>query len=110
MEDVHGQAMAITIDNYFHAPALTIAYKRIINIFPIGLVMIVREPYVGLGLWTGLPEIRVSVPTDIQVLAGDGGREWNFEPLVGCVQRFMGSELIDVWSTRSSFRFIVFKN
>jgi hypothetical protein len=82
VEDHKGQAIALTVENFYSTPSINIPYAQIQGAYPIGLVLAIREPYVHYGFWTGLPEIIVIVPTDFDVLRDHGDRNWRCESLV----------------------------
>jgi hypothetical protein len=87
VEDCKGQAIALTIENYFKTPSIAISYDRIKDEFPVGMVLAVREPYIHFGSWTGLPEILVTVPTDLEVMRENAGISWRCSTPVSCQRR-----------------------
>lgn len=77
IEDPAGRAMALTIEHATPHPAITYAPKKIASLYPIGCVLAIKEPYVCLNVSSALPEILVTVPTDIEILPYAPGM-WRF--------------------------------
>jgi len=95
VEDRKGQAIAITIENYFDLPAIMISQSRIIELFPIGTILRIKEPYIRYGLFTGFPEVHVGVPRDIKFVQEGDDTVWNFPSPVGySSMAFVGGWLI----------------
>jgi hypothetical protein len=78
IEDTEGHSMPLLIENHLPVPAVVIPYQRILDQFPIGSIYAIREPYVHFNHHTGLPQLRVNVPTDLQPLSGDGSQIWKY--------------------------------
>lgn len=68
IEDPSGRALAFAVDNATPEHALLYPYTKLCDIYPLGCVLAIREPYVCLGVASGLPQILVNVPTDIEIL------------------------------------------
>ena len=57
----------------------TLDRSEIENKYPIGAILAVKEPYIGLGHTTGIAEIRVGVYTDVERLPSSPNTKWRFE-------------------------------
>ena len=79
MEDRFGHSLTLAIDAPFDSPAITVSGPRIGSAYPVGCVLAIKEPYVRIRPTTGIPEIRVSSPTDIVDLPISIPFEWRYE-------------------------------
>lgn len=66
VEDPNGQAITLAIENLNHHEAFHYPVEYFAGRFPAGAMLAIKEPSVCLGRTTGIAEIRVSVPTDIE--------------------------------------------
>jgi hypothetical protein len=79
VEDRAGRAITLGVENLFPSFTYAYPYETIVDIFPVGSVLAIKEPYVFLGRTTGVAEIRVSVPSDIERLPLDDPTLWRYD-------------------------------
>jgi len=77
VEDHNGMAITLSLQNYDEMP-FTLPRAGIEAKYPVGAILAVKEPYVGLGHTTGIAEIRVAVRTDIERLPSSPHTKWRF--------------------------------
>ena len=65
VEDKAGRAIALGIENLFTGFCYKIPYDSLKQLYPVGSILAIKEPYVCLGKSTGVAEIRVTSPLDI---------------------------------------------
>jgi hypothetical protein len=77
-EDPSGQALVLQVENLAQRGAVSCSWKFVSSLYPVGSWFAIKEPSVSLGRMTGLPEIQVTVPTDIIELPETADIEWRF--------------------------------
>ena len=65
VEDENGHAITLNIDHIYPYPSIFADKDTFESIYSRGVILAVFEPYVRYGPTTGVPEICVSIPTDV---------------------------------------------
>lgn len=82
VEDRLGNAIMLFTEYPLPAPAVSYPQPFLNQIYPVGAVLQVKEPFIHFGSLSGQPEIHVGIPTDLIELWRDGGMEWRSESMV----------------------------
>lgn len=76
-EDTQGQTALLNIELPLPKPTVLYTREFLEQLYPIGSVMTLKEPGVRFSYSSGLPEIYVGMPCDIQLELGHGGVNWS---------------------------------
>jgi hypothetical protein len=79
VKDPSGRAMVLAVENIADKAAILCSPAHLADMYPVGSLLAMKEPYVCLGRSMSLPEIRVTVPTDIEDIPATPGVIWRFE-------------------------------
>lgn len=85
VEDPNGQAITLAVENICEREAFHYPVAYFAGLFPVGAMLAIKEPSVCLGRTTGIAEVRVSVPTDIERIPSSDVK-WRFDSPVGAIR------------------------
>lgn len=85
VEDPNGQAITLAVENICEREAFHYPVTYFADLFPVGAMLAIKEPSVCLGRTTGIAEVRVSVPTDIERIPSND-LMWRFDSPVGAMR------------------------
>jgi hypothetical protein len=93
IEDPNGLAITLSVENVMRDIAFSFPYSDLEDLYPVGSVIAVKEPYVCLGVSTGIAEVRVAMPMDIVPMPSWSG-SWRFDSPVSASCSMCNAQLI----------------